>query len=59
MQQPNDTPPPRLVELRGASGKLYGMLDLSRMVIEFKRGTGRGERIDLTPYLKAQQKQGL
>lgn len=30
MQQPPNDTPPRLVELRGASGKLYGMLDLSR-----------------------------
>lgn len=59
MQQPNAPTPPRLIELRGPSGKLYGMLDPARMVIEFKRGTGRGEHIDLTPYLKAQKAQEL
>jgi hypothetical protein len=42
-----------LVELRGASGKLYGMLDVASGVIMFKLGPGRGESIDLTPYFKA------
>lgn len=47
-----------LVELRGPSGKLYGMLDRQSLVIEFKaqrRGSGavvEKETIDLKPYLE-------
>lgn len=54
MQPTTDTPtPPHLIPLRGASGKLYGMLDVARGVIVFQRGKQRGESIDLTPYFKA------
>lgn len=42
---------PRLVPLRGPSGRLYGMLDPQTLVIEFRRG-GQTERIDLTQYRK-------
>lgn len=41
-----------LIEVRGASGRLYGMFDPQRMVIEFKKGE-QIERIDLRPYLEA------
>jgi hypothetical protein len=41
-----------LVEVRGPSGRLYGMLDPQQQIIEFKRGKQK-ERIDLRPYLEA------
>lgn len=54
---PHDTPsvslPSLLIPLRGPSGKLYGELDVARGIIIFKRGKGRGESIDLTPYFRA------
>jgi hypothetical protein len=53
MPPPTDTPTQLLIPLRGASGKLYGMLDVARGVIVFQRGKQRGESIDLTPYFKA------
>ncbi len=43
-------PPPGLVAIRGPSGRLYGMLDPQRMVIEFKTGKER-EAICLKDYL--------
>lgn len=42
---------PVLIELRGPSGRLYGLLDRQRLIIEFKKGE-QVERIDLRPYLK-------
>ncbi len=47
-----------LIELRGPSGKLYGMLDRRSMIIEFKAQRGGcgphdKEMIDLKPYLEA------
>lgn len=42
---------PVLVELRGPSGRLYGLLDRQQLIIEFKKGE-QVERIDLRPYLK-------
>jgi hypothetical protein len=50
---------PILIELRGRSGKLYGMLDCQSLIIEFKaqrRGSGsvvEREQVDLKPYLEA------
>lgn len=41
----------RLVEVRGASGRLYAMYDPQRGILEFKRGA-QTEQIDLTPYQK-------
>lgn len=43
---------PVLIELRGPSGRLYGLLDRQRLIIEFKKGE-QVERIDLRPYLEA------
>ena len=42
-------PRPGLVAVRGPSGRLYGMLDPTTLVIEFQRG-GQVERIDLSVY---------
>ena len=48
-----------LVEVRGASGRLYGLLDPQALTIEFRTGrAGRHterqtEVIDLKPYLQA------
>lgn len=48
-----------LIELRGPSGKLYGLLDRRSLIIEFKaqrRGSGsvvEKEVVDLKPYLEA------
>lgn len=52
-----------LIELRGPSGKLYGMLDPRRLIIEFKaqrggRGSGERETIDLKPYLEIASHEG-
>jgi hypothetical protein len=49
---------PILIELRGPSGKLYGMLDRQSLIIEFKaqrggRGLREKEQVDLKPYLEA------
>ena len=44
---------PVLIELRGPSGKLYGMLDRQSLIIEFKRNGERAETIDLKPYFEA------
>lgn len=53
MPQPTTQPAPRLIELRGPSGKCYGELDAATGVIIFRRGKLPAERIDLTPYFKA------
>ena len=47
----------RLVPIRGASGRLYGMLDPRTMVIEFRQGK-HVERIDLTHYRTEQKPRG-
>lgn len=44
-------PPPQRVELRGASGRLYGYLDPQRLVIEVKRKNEPAEEIDLKKIL--------
>lgn len=44
----------RLIPIRGASGRLYGMLDTQTMVIEFRQGK-QVERIDLTQYRSEQK----
>lgn len=44
--------PSAFVEVRGPSGRLYGRLDPTRMVIEFTKGKLK-ETIDLTKYRKA------
>lgn len=49
---PSTTPPtPALIELRGPSGRLYGMLDRGKLTIEVKRKNEPVETIDLRPYL--------
>lgn len=45
-------PPTQLVELRGPSGRKYGMLDPQQLTIEFKKGE-QVERVDLRPYIEA------
>ncbi len=40
------------VPLRGPSGRLYGYLDRTTLVIEFKRGGQEREQVDLKPYLE-------
>ncbi len=54
MQQRNEHPRVSLplMELRGPSGKLYGMLNPTNGIITFKIGKGRDESIDLSPYFK-------
>lgn len=42
------TRPASFQELRGPSGRLYGYIDLERMVVEFKRGGQAAETIDLS-----------
>ena len=44
-------PQPKLIPLRGPSGKLYGMIDPERQTIEFKRGAQK-ETIHLRDYLQ-------
>jgi hypothetical protein len=44
--------PSAYIELRGSSGRLYGMLDVARLIIEFKHSGARPEQIDLAPYFK-------
>lgn len=46
-------PAAQLVEVRGPSGRLYGMLDPQRLIIEVKRKGEKAEQIDLRPYLEA------
>lgn len=43
----------RLVPVRGPSGRLYGMLDPTTLVMEFQRG-GQVERIDLSQYRRTE-----
>jgi len=43
--------PETRIELRGASGRLYGYIDPLRMVLEFKRGGQEKEEIDLKKFL--------
>ena len=47
------TPDVPLIELRGASGRLYGRLNVVTLIIEVKRKGEPAERIDLRPYLQA------
>lgn len=49
MKRTPPPPPARLVPIRGPSGRLYGMLDPTTLVMEFQRG-GQVERIDLSQY---------
>jgi hypothetical protein len=45
------TPPKTIVEVRGASGRLYGRLNRETLVIEVKRKNEPPEFIDLKPLL--------
>jgi hypothetical protein len=49
--QPTPTPGPGFVALRGQDGTLYGFLDPTRRIIEFKRHGRKPEQIDLAHYL--------
>ena len=48
-KKPLTTPQPGFVELRGASGRLYGYYDPQRNIVEFKRGAEK-EVIHLRDY---------
>jgi len=48
------TQPDPVVEVRGASGRLYGRLNRETLVIEFKRGGQESEPVDLKPLIKQQ-----
>lgn len=43
----------QIVEIRGKSGRLYGLLNPQTLTIEVKRKGEPAERIDLRPYLEA------
>lgn len=48
-KKPLTIPQPGFVELRGASGRLYGYYDPQRNIVEFKRGAEK-EVIHLRDY---------
>lgn len=43
---------PKIVELRGPSGRLYAKLNIETLVLECKRPGGELEQIDLVPILR-------
>jgi hypothetical protein len=56
-QTTNDKPAAAFVEVRGESGRLFGMLDVRTGIIHIRQGkaghgNGRTDRCDITPYLK-------
>jgi len=53
MQYPSrPSEPTSFIEVRGPSGRLYGRLDVARMVLEVKRKGEPSEEIDLRRYLQ-------